>query len=524
MDANSARRRRARILWAAVAGALCALAAGLVPLRSAQLWWHLAIGQLIDTYQAVPTANHLVYAVAPEAPSLLPEWLAQWALWELWELGDIEAVLTTRNLLGGLAVALAALASRPGRGPAWAIAPAACLGGLAAAAGAHAGPILLAAPLFALNLWAIDRTQASPRPRWRRAGWIIAPLMAALWANLDYGWGMPALLALWAAARAWRPVHGELSAPPPRAEALGWLASAAAALAAGALNPRGATLFGHALEVLSTYPQAAVTPAWHPLMEAGPALALLGVSLAVAVGLATAAARVRPSWRPRGPDWLLVVALAAAAILVTRRAALWYGLALPLVVAPALGALWRGRPDRSPASVWAWGALLVGALALPAPTQPLLVTHADLAVAASRIAPWQVRQRQPHRGVIPAQVPVESGALLAQLSAPPRVWVNPDYRPYVLFMLAQGRPLPVVFSDRRVELLPEDIARVAELVHEQPDLWRGIFQQYDVSAALLSRRADAALLEQLREHPGWQIAHQDDHSVYLVRVERTPAR
>ena len=50
-------------------------------------------------------------------------------------------------------------------------------------------------------------------------------------------------------------------------------------------------------------------------------------------------------------------------------------------------------------------------------------------------------------------------------------------------------------------------------------LWRGLFQGWDVSAAVLSKQeSQSKLLDWLIAHPNWVIAHQDDHAVYLIEV------
>jgi hypothetical protein len=50
------------------------------------------------------------------------------------------------------------------------------------------------------------------------------------------------------------------------------------------------------------------------------------------------------------------------------------------------------------------------------------------------------------------------------------------------------------------------------------DVWRGVFQQHQVRAALLDARGQGRyLVEALRSHPDWYTAHQTEDYVLFLR-------
>ena len=86
------------LVWCLVV-ALCVSAfMALVPLRSPETWWYLTIGRLVDTYQAVPDQNHLLYSVPVDKPSFILEWLSSKLMHAMNRAMGIELVVTARNL------------------------------------------------------------------------------------------------------------------------------------------------------------------------------------------------------------------------------------------------------------------------------------------------------------------------------------------------------------------------------------------------------------------------------------------
>ncbi|MEC9399493.1 MAG: hypothetical protein VX475_17830, partial [Myxococcota bacterium] len=84
MDTQNSDPRQAPprgLIWYLSAALIVCAVMALVPLRAQEAWWYLAIGRLIDAYQAVPDQNHLLYSVPADKPSFILEWLSSRALY-----------------------------------------------------------------------------------------------------------------------------------------------------------------------------------------------------------------------------------------------------------------------------------------------------------------------------------------------------------------------------------------------------------------------------------------------------------
>jgi hypothetical protein len=511
-DPGASPRLRLLTASALVAAAVAALG-GLVPLRSWDLWWHVAFGAIIDHFSAVPIANHVLYSHPADAPAFDLPWLAQWALALMHRAGDVEAILTARNLLGGLAFGLAAFAASRRSGSALA---GMLLAGVGASLAGHftdAGPALLAAPLGALAVVACAEARGRASARAQLLAGACLAALAALWANLDHAFMLPALLAALLGFDAMTSPRDAEEGGGEGAGSLGprWFAVAAICAAAPLLNPRGVLLFEHTLTALATYPTHPDATDWAPLLPWG------GLEGAGVWGLAIASLAFR--WRGpregRAFDLGLLVVFAALAI-THQRATLWFGLVLPFALATSLeGYVAHLAP---PASRLPYFGALLAALALPWLTQPLVVTHRPIALAVS---PFDVRREAPHAGAITADVPVTSVELLAQQLTPPRVYAPPHLSGYLLRRLnAPATPRQILYTDPRHELATPKLLEVRELI-ETTDVWRGLFQQYDVRAALLDARTQEGLVEALSASQSWQLMHTEGDYRMFLRVSRS---
>ncbi len=517
MDTQNSDPRQAPprgLIWYLSAALIVCAVMALVPLRAQEAWWYLAIGRLIDAYQAVPDQNHLLYSVPADKPSFILEWLSSRALYGLQQGMGIASLVAARNLALAVAVVLSAIAfvwrgakdSESPRKPLLG-ALAALTGFVVASWGITATPILFVAPLFALLLLA-SVVASNSKHKWALpVAWVLFPATAALWANLDVSAFLPALLALWCMADA-----GSAGVFSVKQARLGWLASSTASILALMANPRGADIYGHIATVHTLYPGASDLSGWAHII---PMTSIPGAILTAGVILLASAYGLTRT-RPALSDLSLAVVLFALAM-SQQRGMLWFGLAMPVMLAPALVRF--PRIERLPdAPAARWQRVIIGCLLLLAmiPLQPVVVTHAGIATALS---PYDVREVPPHQGILERDVPLEVGEFLAQTSVTPRIWASPRYEPYLIYRLSGERPTQVVFSDPRRELLGEDVLKVRALVEASPDLWRGMFQGWGVSTAVLSKNGQhAELIAQLKEHPNWMIAHQDAYSIYFVEV------
>ena len=276
-------------LIAGLAGALL----GFIPIRNWDTWWHLAMGQLVERFHAVPIANHITYGVSPETPSVLHEWLAQWILARIDGSLGIEGVLTLRNLLVtcGLFLSLAMMREASSRTQL-------ITGALATTlvmSVTFATPAVLAVPLFALCASCVHRATLDPRSaslsrKVKLACMLLPVVSTALWANLDIAFGLIPLLIAFALLHACLYPAKKQDQHSDLFDRIGWCSSLILSLAVAPLiNPRGAELLPHVYRVLLLYPMHPDAPLWAHLFSAShaPELLLVACTGAWLVWLAT---------------------------------------------------------------------------------------------------------------------------------------------------------------------------------------------------------------------------------------------
>ena len=489
----------AAFLWALSAGGLTAAVVGWTPLRGWALWWHLAMGRLIDSFSAVPVANHTLYTLPELTPSWVQPWLGQRLLYLAHEYAGLEGVLTARALLYGLALALVVGITSRGVAQTWQRRALGVGSGLAVGWwGMRAGTSMYVAPVFAA-LMGLAMQRASSLTPGRR---LIRDVLcfgggAAWWASVDPACWWPALIAicgLVGAARA-----GTEHAPSWRH----WLAVLLASLAALIVNPRGAALYSHLVELWTTYPGNPHIPGWAHVLPGGSShgvMVLVGVSFGV-----------WSLWRVRGASKARHALLALSGLVACwyEGGALWLGLALPaLGVGEATAD--EVAPADSDARLWALATLCV---MLGLLSQPLWLFHGNV---AQRIP--GTRQQQPHLGVIAEDVPLEAIELARRhYAATPHIFHPPALGGYVLWRLMDPRQdRQVAYNDERVELVPDAIWRAQAAALRDAEGWRELEQRYRIDAALLEREPHHMLIAHLKR-AGWYVAHEDARYVLLIR-------
>lgn len=494
-----------KLTWATIAASVIAVAMTLSPLTAWETWWHIAMGGIIDAFGAVPATNHLSYVVPVEHPSFIQTWLADSWLFTLDELGGVEGILSTRNLLLALAIFTSTVAAKTRSGAG--AAALGVLGGAVAAFGMHAMPSMFAAPLFALSLWATTHLARSPKPAVVITAALIPPAITVIWANLDIAYSLPALLALVALAREIRQ-PGALGATRGR---MLWSASILGSLIAPLANPRGVAIFAHTIELLTLYPGNPRAPLWSHLwsMTHGPLPLIVAL-----VGLGAVLLARFSEDDERTPEFVVLGVALFIMALTHQRALLWFGLVIPVVAANLSSA---GIFDRvtTPTNKLARAAMITTALIIALVTQPSSVLHKAI---LSTNPLYNVRTAQPHAGVVLAELPVAAGEFMSQYEETPRVYASEKYSGYIIYKLSKRRVVPMVFSDPRIEQLTPKQHNMRDLLREQPGLWRGVFQGYDVSLVLLSKAREAALIKQLVDDATWQTAHETADAIYMVRV------
>lgn len=487
---------------ATLAGAL-ALVWGIVPLGSWEVWWHLLMGRIIAQFNAVPAANHLSYAVAPEAPSLVIPWLGQLALFKVYSWLDVEALLWLRNHLIAIAFALATLAAslRAKRAGLW-VGALSVLGVIACAPRLVMEPQLMALPLLGAGLmWASVAQRVKARWAHVLMGGVSVGA-AALWANLDVSFGLSALVAMATALNLLKQEDKRLIGV--------WVAVSVGCLGAALLNPRGPELLVHALKVLALYPGHEASLGWGRLWPfASVEGALFGAALILSLGLWAKTRALKAG------DALLLIFTAVMAM-THARASIWFGLALPFCLSPALEAL-MARREPKPLKLRTAALALGLSLSLPILTQPIFQTHAPLASATSGL--FGARGAQPHATTVKAALPIEAVQMIKQQAPAPIIYADKLAAGYAAFELSPDRPKPIIFADYRLELLDTQRWALYPLI-EQTDTWRGLFQQWGVNVLLLHKARQASLVARVSQEPEWLRSYDEGEWVYFVHFKR----
>lgn len=491
------------LVAALVVAGLLATTWGLVPLRSFEAWWHLLMGRVMADFNAVPAANHLIYAIPPDSPSLIQPWLAQRAMFALYQFLDIEALLWARNHLIAIAFAAATLAAGL-RAPAarlWVI-PVGLLGALSCAPSLVAEPQLFALVVMALMLLMGAALERSASVALHVGGALVIVGMTALWANLDVSFGLGALI----------PLSFALNRLKDDKKLAGiWAIAAFLSLTvAPLLNPRGAELITYTLKVLTLYPGHAQAVSWGwllPFMSLPGAL--LGVGLLVSAGLWASTRALKVG------DALLLVVLAIMAI-THARASIWFGAALPFCLAPALEALLKQRPTTRELGLKPKLAIMALAMTVPILTQPIFVTHAKIAHA---ISPFAIRGVDPHATTVTTDVPIEAVEMIKRQSPKPVLYVDRRATGYALFELEPKQLRPMVSADYRIELLDEPHWKLASQL-ETSDLWRGLFQQWGVNVLLLHKERQRDFITKVEAQQEWLKSYDEGQWVYFVHNTR----
>ena len=507
------------LVWVLLPFSLVLLCFAMLPLRSWDYWWHITMGRLLHQYGAIPAANHFLYTMPPDAPSFVQPWLSQWIFFGLHDLGGLQSVLLLRNLIAATVAALLGFGAMR-------LSRSAMHGAvLTLLAFALAFPYIAARPhlfvllLFVLLIWLGYRIR---RGQLSLGALLLFPATTVLWANLHGSFFVPAAIALAFGAAALverfdpRPKLGDV--PDPHAtlrRSVAWFIAFALTLAAPLLNPRGAQLYGY-VQDLATNPeiQETVTEWMSATLTNPPGVGILFYLLLCA--------GVVIFWRNRRTVDAVDVFLFAGFALMTifaARSMLWFALILPWTLAaylPESSDAPGGAQRDTPPPGWLRAVnllvglgLLLSALLL----QPGTVFHRDFLKAYPAIP---TRDEVPLSGLVEAETPVISAAILQQHPGPIHLFHEQKFAGFLLFHLARSRPEPWVFVDQRIELPPPHVWQLYyDAIHTPA--WKGIFQEYDISAALLSKETQPELVKNMRAEPGWEIRHENAYNILFIQ-------
>lgn len=390
-------------------GAYAAICLWLAPFELVPDSWMTLVAGREVALNGLPSHEQLT-VLAHGARWVDQQWLAQVAFYSLFRVGGLKLALVAVALSLTAAAALAVAAARAaGASPRSII--------LVASASTFVAPWTFqlraqafALPLFAALLWILAREGFEQS----RRIWLTLPVLA-LWANLHgsvvFGACLVALYALTILRTRTRRAVGLLAAAPLCALA----------------SPYGIGLVGYYHRTLVDSPISRYSQEWHPTTWAT-SKPFFVVALA-AVWLLARYGRFLPAFNQLAFVAVVVVSLTAVRNLV------WFAVAAPALVSPALDRAWRPapRPSQTPALGRRLGQLGV-CLAL-----------ASLAVVLTRSDSFFVRS-WPTRAAA-------SVADLARADASAQVFASDEYADWLLWRHPElaGR----VAYDGRLELLSE---------------------------------------------------------------------
>jgi hypothetical protein len=457
-------------VWAAVAFAVPAAATWWGRTQAVDLAYQIRAGEvMLDTHRVL-TADPFTFTAAGHG-WLNQQWGAELFFAGLWRSAGWGGVAVAWGLLVGLACLFVYLGCRA-RGAAPSVA--ACL---TLASYVVAAPILTMRPqlfgiiLFAATGWIVATRERSPGRLW------VVPGLAAVWANVHGSFVLlfAVLVVAWfeeGTTGRWR---GRLAV-------VGGLS-----VAATLVNPFGIRVWAYVTSIAANPTISGRVAEWGPPSVRTPLGALFfGSVLATFVFLSTREHRV---------SLVTLVALCFYAILgiAAVRGVVWWALACPVLVAPALRTVASKGSARSLINVVFLTALaILLVLAYPAARgeDPVSGGPAVLTYAPERLV-------DAVRGTVPA------GS---------RVFASEVYGSWVEFSL----PEDPVFVDPRIEVFPEDVWDDYFVVEDGRTGWDATLRRWDVDALILHPGWASGLLAVIDESPDWhRVTTSPEGSVYV---------
>lgn len=439
-------------------------------MSAVDLAYHVRLGEQMIRDRALIRTDDMTFSVAGE-PWLDQQWGAQIVLAGVHRLGQWQALATLRAVLVALTLGLIFAACR-GRGASARVASFLTVGAfLLAAPAMWMRPQLLAAPLFSATILALTVRHKEPRWLWAM------PALTIAWANIHGSFPLSLLLI-------------SLALVADRRDQVAFrrlIAVAVLSTAATMLTPFGSGSWTYVLQ-LSTHPVVRVAVSeWKPMSLVGyPGFAFFLSVLVVGAALGRRG-------KPTSVEDLLALGFFFVVALPAVRGILWWGLAMPVVIAGWFTPTPLAEEQRSYANTGIIALLTVSAtLALPAWR---FTDEASQVEGLLREAP---------QGAV--------DAARAELTPGDRIVVNQPWASWFEYA-APGFP---VFVDSRIELFPEDVWDEYFQLKAGGPRWTAILDRWEVEAVVLDR-GGWRLDEAIQDDPRWTLAYEDDVAAVFVR-------
>jgi len=467
-------------LWVVVVlGAIGVMQLAVTP-TAIDLAYHIRAGELMVRAHAVLRTDVFAWPTAGQA-WLDQNWGAQIVLYGLWRLGGFPFIVVANALVTVAAWGLVVLACRERTRNLRVIAGAVLVGYLGSLFIFSARPQMFSVLLFASELYLLELARRRP---WALAG---IPLLMVVWANAHgafvVGLGLVGIEALVALCRR----DGRAAVRLALAGAAGTVALLA--------NPWGAGVLRYAVALSSNPDVTARVTEWAPATARDLSGAGFFAGLAILVVVL-----VRTGVPARAVDQVARIALLTALTLWTLRAGLWWGLALPVVLAspareqqPRPAAADRGTPVLTGSILL----LLAVAIAVVAPgTRSLMMPGAPsadrLSVAPVASADWLAAHPQPGRML--------------------------NYQPWGSYLEFRLGPAVKPAADSRIELIPSEFWKdYHAIAGGRWDTQRRL-AAHDISYVVTDARKTPDLVANLAASEEWRLAFSSrDERVYVRR-------
>lgn len=483
-------------LWTGSLFLLFLFALLLQPIRSADFWWHLKVGEIVLDEHAVPRVDRFSATMAGQ-PYTYQSWLAGVCFALLYRAGGAGAVVVAHALL--LTAAYLFLWSACRKTSGHAVAATACTFAAMVVCGGNWGvrPQSFSTFLFASFFWLLVRDA-----RGERVPWWVFPLGAALWANLHGGFVLG--LALLAGAVAGEGIAWLLPGHPfAVVSGRRWARLAGvlvASVAATLANPAGLGVYAYVRTIQRNPVIHGAIAEWQPPRVDDAVGALFYGSLFALFVLLLYLGH-RP--HPREVLWLLGTGWLA---LGSVRSILWYTFPMALLLAEAAAGVRLPRPGQPrTAQALANGAVLALLLALVVLALPPFKGRLPLPVEL--------------RAPIAPDIPVRAAEYIARGGLAGPIFHRMEYGDYLLWRFYPERR---VFVDPRIELYPPSIWEAYDAISRgTPDTER-LLEQYGIRVLLLDMRRQARLLEWARASGSWRLCFQDEAEGTAVLARSCP--
>jgi hypothetical protein len=481
-------------LWLLGALAGFGVLISLAPQPPHDFWWHLKIGEIIQSTGTIPTTNRFSWTLPPDTPYTYGAWLAEILFYRLFHWGGFRLILVSRTVLAMAAFGLVGYESFR-RSRSWRIA-----GVVTALACLMAANNLIVRPqnwawlpfmsfLILLSAYADGQL---------RRGWLgLCPLVMVFWVNVHGSFILGlVLVGIYFAGEAWRSFF-RLEGYRPWAE-VGWIGGIGfLTLLAILANPQGAGVFQYVVDMMTDQPSQTLIAEWQSPTphDLGSLFFFISIMLLIA-------AYAYKSTRPTPSELLSVLAflwLAWSGV----RYVIWFGFVAMPVLARTVKEWLPKKPLEAAGPKNGLNLALAVLFFLPVISlQPWWIEQLPLPEQY-----WtRVWKAAPAGPMLSVHTPVGAVEYLRQVPGG-KLFNEMGYGSYLIWAL----PEQDVFADPRVELYPYDFwldyIKITNGVQ-----YDRLLDKYGVDRLLLDGEAQAELIDLLENDTRWVREYTDSYA------------